>query len=77
MKKYEPTKPLMKSLSREFFRLYGREPFNIKELYDGLGFTSSQMEEAEKLRLSEEGIAGHQLEPLVEANMRYWGETFY
>jgi len=77
MKKYEPTKPLTKSLSKEFFRLYGREPFNLKELYSGLGFLPSQIREAEEIRLSQEGIARYQLEPLVEANMRYWGEPFY
>lgn len=77
MKKYEPTQPLGKSLAKEFFRLYGREPFNLKELYSGLGFTQEQMCEAERIRLSQEGIASHTIGPIVEANMRYWGEPFY
>ncbi len=77
MKKYEPTQPLGKSLAREFFRIYGREPFSLKELYSGLGFTPGQVREAERIRLAEEGVAQRHLEPVIEANMRYWGEPFY
>jgi len=77
MKKYEPTNPLTKSLSKEFFHIYGREPFNLKELYNGLGFLPSKIREVEEIRLSQDGIVGYQMELVVEANMRYWGEPFY
>ena len=77
MKKYEPTQPLVRSLSVEFFRLYGREPFSLGDLYSGLGFRPEQVREAEEIRLSQEGIPAHSREAAVEANMRYWGEPFY
>jgi len=77
MKKYEPTQPLGKSLAKEFFRLYGREPSSLKELYSGLGFSQEQVREAEAIRLSQEGIASHTIGTIVEANMHYWGEPFY
>jgi len=85
MKEYEPTQQLNtlmrgrvhKSLAREYYRKHGRGPESLYDLYKGLGFTLSQVREAEQIRLLMGGISPIQIGDVVDANMHYWGKHFY